>query len=186
MNNRMLWDTVLHSNAHSSPTIAEITLIFTSPSVHGMIHEDGRSPKCVEHKKIYISWERCSIRVNCLFSIILTKAIACWSVSILQRLRLAGWDDRVLLIREIAGQEDVAERQNPPCLYMQLSKRPWAGAMNDEYVSTSQRYKFVTKENPILFLLHIKGPENTISRLASYYERVWNKHTFSAKVVKFW
>lgn len=63
------------------------------------------------------------MRINCLFSIILAKAIACWSVSIFQRLHLADGDDKVLLIWEMARQGDVAERQKPTMSVNAIIKR---------------------------------------------------------------
>lgn len=60
--------------------ITEMTLILTSPSVHTFLKITGNPQNVLSVK--YKSWEQCGIQVKCMFSIILTKEIACWSVSI--------------------------------------------------------------------------------------------------------
>lgn len=140
--------------------------------------------------KIYTSWEQCSVRGNCPFSIILTKAIGCWSVSIFQRLRFGRlrWQSAAHQGNGWAGG-CCWEAKPTMSVNAIIKKGPWAGATNDEYAPLLKLDKFATKEksNTILLLLHIKkGPENTFSQSASYNEKPGSfmNACFSAEVMK--
>lgn len=144
--------------------------------------------------KIYTSWEQCSVRGNCPFSIILTKAIGCWSVSIFQRLRFGRlrWQSAAHQGNGWAGG-CCWEAKPTMSVNAIIKKRPWAGATNDGYAPLLKLDKFATKEksNTILLLLHIKKALKThfLNQLPTM--RNWGSFMntcFSAEVMKkrFW